>query len=84
VRVDLAAHGPFQRCKDLTQLRLDLRDLELDLENLPQGRKKRGVIDIGLGIVAPGKIEGLPGAGQDALAEQGEDVWPVPSSPGFR
>ena len=72
--VELAADGPLQRREGLAQLGLDLGDLELDLEHLPQGRLDRRVIDVPLGVVAPGQLERLPGAGQDAVAEQGEDV----------
>jgi hypothetical protein len=56
VFVDLTADGPLKERQRLAQLGLDLCDLDLDPQDLTHRRQHGRVIDIALGIVAPGQL----------------------------
>ena len=59
VLIDLGTDCALEGGQSLGELGLDLRDLKLDLNSLAQTRKDRGVVDITLGVVAPGQLEGF-------------------------
>ena len=72
---ELDADGAFEGGQGLAQLGLDLGDLDLDLEHLApggdQGRRSRRSLR-GSRSAASSRACSL--LGQDAVAEQGEDV----------